>query len=371
MTSVQRELLNSIRVNLWGEGEFFLPANEVLEEAKTQAVVPMIATGGMEASQYTVHFIRILYAQDELVSLFQDAGIPMVILKGAAAAVYYAEPMQRTMGDIDLIVPPTQFPAAQTLLKKSGYKSETEDAEKAEGRHVAFQKDGITVELHRRFSSEGINVESYVLRGLEHSEEAVLSGHRFSMLPPLENGLVLLAHVAQHLRNELGLRQMIDWMMYVHAKLSDEYWETTFRAAAEECGLETLAITASRLCQKYLGLPDSSTWWDAADDKLVDDLLDNLLITGNFGHVHGSGSSVETVVTNIKRTGLLRYLQQQGENNWKAYQKHGYLKPICWAYQICRLVYRGFKTNRNWFELASDYQRSSSRYDLLTRLGID
>ena len=208
-------------------------------------------------------------------------------------------------------------------------------------------------------------------RCLESPVTAELSGHAFPMLPPMENGMVLLAHVAQHLRNGLGLRQMIDWMMYVHACMTDVFWEREFRPAAADCGLETLAITSTRLCKKHLGLPDPVTWCVGADEELVDDLLENLLVTGNFGHVHGSGSSVETVATNIKRTGLFRYLQQQGERNWTAYQNHKSLKPLCWTYQICRYVRRGFGTGRSGAELARDFNRSQSRYELLTRLGIN
>ena len=371
MTSAQRELLNCIRSSLWADAVQAQPSGEVLAEAQRQAIVPMIAPASIEASQYTVHYIRILYAQDELVAFFRDSGIPMVILKGAAAAVYYSEPIQRTMGDIDLIVPQSLFESAQSLMEQSGYERETVEPDKLDARHIAYNKDGITFELHHHFSHEGIDVEKYVIQGLEFPVTADLSGHAFPMLPTLENGLVLLAHVAQHLRNELGLRQMIDWMMYVHAQLTDEYWETAFHAAAAECGLETLAITSTQLCRKYLGLPDPITWCDGADDKLVDDLLENLLITGNFGHAHGAGSSVETVTTNIKRTGLFRYLQQQGEHNWKAYQEHKALKPFCWAYQIGRYIHRGLCTGRSGAQLAADYKRSSSRYDLLTRLDLD
>lgn len=371
MTSAQRELLNCIRSSLWAEAMQPQPSEEVFSEALRQAIVPLIAPGSMEASQYTVHYMRLLYAQDELVALFRDVGIPMAILKGAAAAIYYSEPMLRTMGDIDLIVPQSLFEVAQTLMEHAGYERETEEANKLEARHIAYNKDGISFELHHHFSSEGIDVEKYVIRGMELPVTAELSGHVFPMLPPLENGLVLLTHVAQHLRNELGLRQMIDWMMYVHAQLTDEYWETAFCPAAADCGLETLAITSTRLCQKYLGLPDSITYCNGADEKLVDDLLENLLVTGNFGHAHGSGSSVETVATNIKRTGLFRYLQQQGEHNWKAYQEHKALKPFCWAYQIGRYIHRGLGIRRSGLQLAEDYNRSQARYDLLTRLGID
>ena len=85
----------------------------------------------------------------------------MAILKGAAAAVYYREPMLRTMGDIDLIVPQSMFDSAQSLMERSGFKRETE---KPDTRHIAYQKDGITFELHHHFSHEGIDVERYVIQ---------------------------------------------------------------------------------------------------------------------------------------------------------------------------------------------------------------
>ena len=371
MTSAQQALLNCIRSNLWADSPTPQRTKEVLEEAQKQAIAPLVAPDSTGASSYMAHYIRILYEQDRLVALFRDAGIPMVILKGAAAAVYYAEPIHRTMGDIDLIVPQSAYEAARKLMEQSGYQKEAAENESPDARHIAYQKNDITYELHHHFSHEGIEVEQYIAQGLESPETGELSGHRFPMLPPLENGIVLLAHVAQHLRNELGLRQVIDWMMYVHGNLTDAYWANVFRPAAADCGLETLAITATRLCKKHLGLPDDITWCDGADEQLVDELLDNLLVTGNFGQAHGYGASVETVAINIRRRGLFRYLQQQGEHNWKAYQEHKALKPFCWAYQVCRYIHRGVGTGRSGVDLASDYRRASSRYDLLTRLGID
>lgn len=371
MTTAQQELLQLIRCNIWSDGEVSQASENVLAEVRKQALVPLVAPESSEAAYSAAHAICLLYVQDELLSAFKAAGITSAILKGTAAAIYYSDPLRRTMGDIDLMVPPDAFEKAQYLMEQSGCERESKEPDQEDSRHIGYRLDGVTIELHRRFSHEGIDVERYVLRGLTQSVVAELDGHRFPMLPPMENGLVLLAHVAQHLRNGLGLRQMIDWMMYVHAQLSDEYWKSTFCPVATDCGLETLAITATRLCKKFLGLPDPVTWCDGADEKLVDDLLENLLVTGNFGHIHGSGSSVETVATNIKRTGLFRYLQQQGEHNWKAYQEHKALKPLCWAYQIGRYIHRGLGTGRSSLQLAEDYSRSRTRYDLLTRLGID
>ena len=49
--------------------------------------------------------LQILDEQTKLYHLFDDAGIPMAIIKGCAAAMYYPAPLHRSMGDIDFVVP--------------------------------------------------------------------------------------------------------------------------------------------------------------------------------------------------------------------------------------------------------------------------
>lgn len=50
----------------------------------------------------------------------------------------------------------------------------------------------------------------------------------FLMLPPLANGMVLLVHLAQHLKTRLGIRQVIDWMLFVKNELNNEFWDHSF-----------------------------------------------------------------------------------------------------------------------------------------------
>ena len=52
----------------------------------------------------------------------------------------------------------------------------------------------------------------------------------------------------------LGLRQILDWALYVDKALDDDAWEHTFAPAVRRLGLERLAITVTRMCQLYLGL---------------------------------------------------------------------------------------------------------------------
>ena len=379
MTTEQSALLKLI-----SQSQFGIPADidwdtidtdALYKEASLQAVLGLIAPLIPEdhaddkwktaTLQQESNYIRYCFTQDELKNILDSNDIPFVILKGNAAAIGYKEPMRRAMGDIDFLVPQDKFEQARQALNNNGY-TEDHDGE----RHLVFKKGGKSFELHRRFSHE-IDIEDYVIGGMNNAVQADIDGHEFPMLPMLPNGLVLLDHMRNHLRSGLGLRQVIDWMMYVHRNLDDAFWNSEFGPIAHDKGLDTLAITATRMCEIYLELPSTHTWCSKADEDTCRQLLEILFISGNFGRKNGRGSAVESVSTRIKQNGLFPWLQYTGEKNWEAYHKHHWLKPFCWCYQICRYAKKGFQSGRNAKQLRNDLNRSDNRYDLLKKLNID
>ena len=380
MTQSEAVLLNLIRQSL-----FNIPADlprevdwsKVFQEAQIQTVAGLVPEKTIADHhpqwriawyQIVANSTRILYAQQELISLLSDHGIPSAILKGTAAAIYYPQPCNRTMGDIDIIVPQDQFEAATELMKQSGYVIEHLEDD-PDARHIGFAKDGISFELHHHFSHKDLDIETHLTEGLRHVQTASINGSSFPMLPPLENGMVLLEHMREHLKSGMGLRQVIDWMMYVDKVLDDNLWRTRFEACASSVGMDTFAKVTARMCQLYLGLSDRITWCHGADESLCELLMSILLSSGNFGRKQGAGNSVETVTTLIRRNGLFRYLQIAGEHNWKAYKAHRWLKPFCWLYQIFRYCRRGLAAKRGK-GLIDDLNRSKTRTDLLKQLNI-
>lgn len=380
MHQTESTLLQLIQKSLWN---IEIPTPDgidwqaVLEEAEKQAVLGIVIGAAPsdtqnvwkhKAGRITGDFVRVLHYQGQLYDLLKENGIPMVILKGTAAAVYYPDPSQRTMGDIDFLVLPEYFDRAKELLAQNDYR--VEDNPKAP-RHLSIHKDEIRLEQHRYFSYEGIDVEKYVVEGAKNAETKDLFGTEFPMLPRLANGLVLLGHMIQHLKNGLGLRQVIDWMLYVDRELDDPFWEQSFEAAAKDTGLKTAAIVITRMCQMYLGLKEEIRWCKSADTKVCTELMENVLSSGNFDRKRGKGSSIESVSSSISRKGLFRYLQTAGEYNWKAYQKHKWLKPFAWMYQIGRYAKKGFGAKRTAKQLKEDIERGRQRSRLLKDLGID
>ncbi len=379
MNKEQTVLLSLIKQSQFGPSEAIsfadVDMDALYKEAEQQSVLGLVSSEIPDEytnpKWYKAFYRRkasyFLYCdeQDALKKVLDDAGIPFVILKGNASAVNYKEPYLRMMGDIDFLVPIDRFEESLSLLKSSGYVWDHDT-----DRHVSFKKDKAVFEMHNRVSHD-IDFEDYLVEGLNNPVLATIDGHEFPMLPKLTNGLVLLDHFRAHLKSAVGLRHAIDWMMYVYRNLDDEFWSKEFAPAVKDLGMDTLAVTLTRMCQIYLGLPETITWCTNAKESTCEQLMNVILKSGNFGRKNLKGNNVETVNMSIKRMGLFPWLQYAGKHNWKAYHKHHWLKPFCWLYQICRYIKQGFKSGRNKDQLKDDLKRSNERYELLKELKIN
>ncbi|MBQ3417878.1 MAG: nucleotidyltransferase family protein [Ruminococcus sp.] len=359
----QQALLELLKASLFGIEPLFpegVDWDAVLQEAKDQTVVALAAPAVPEeevekwripAAQNKMRFFQILDEQAKLVKLFQDVGIPLVILKGCAAAMYYPEPLQRTMGDIDFIVPPERFEEADSFMVNNGYVF-CDDCP----RHKKYSKNGIVFELHKRYSDTRWDLEPLILNGISEAASYELYGQRFPALLNEINGLILLDHIRMHFYIGLGLRQIIDWMMFVHSSLSvDSAWEEHFLLLVREVRLETFAMTVTKMCKLWLGLPDRITWCDSADSETAGQLLKIIFSYGNFGiKEHNSQRSLEGLIMETSRSGVFHFLQKTGETTWKAYHKHPVLRPFAWLYQAIRFLKNGvvalFRGERNKVE---------------------
>lgn len=352
MKQAEQAILDLVRKALFG-AEVVFPSSiewsDVLQEAQVQSVVgltvkalpddiPLSVKKEWEtlALSQLASTLRYWNVQDELHLLLTQNNIPYVILKGAAAAMLYPDPFSRAMGDIDFLVPREHFEQAKALLAENGYHTSHEDSE----RHIAYSKNGVSYELHYRFSYRDLDMEDTLQAMIPLAKLQEIAGHRFFTLPVRENGLVLLAHLWNHLHTGIGLRQVIDWMMYVHTNLTDDFWSTQFSDMAKQVGLEKTAITATYMCRKYFLLSDQITWCLSADESLADRMMKMVLEYGNFGRKQLPQSEAErkaqTALSGVSRIGLFRQLQSRGEVNWKAYHKHPWLKPFAWLYQLFR-----------------------------------
>ena len=128
--------------------------DEVLKEARNQAVIgivePILQTSNSDLTlQNQASYIRQLHEQNNLIQFFNDNSIPLVVIKGTAAAMYYPKPYQRNMGDIDILVSRKHFNNAMELMESNGYKRISMIIDNV--RHIEYTKNGIVFELHNHF----------------------------------------------------------------------------------------------------------------------------------------------------------------------------------------------------------------------------
>lgn len=341
-------LLELIKVSLFGITPK-IPENanweKIFDAAKTQCVVPLLSSyvpseysdqWNAIAYQSKAHYMQMLYEQNLLVKLFENNNIPFVILKGTTAAIYYPNPLLRTFGDVDVYVSNKYWNTAVDLLNENKYVCFSKD-----DRTYEYEKNGIGFDFHTRFSCRYYNdIDHLILNGMTNAVEYQIFNNKFPGLPNYENGLVLLGHIMQHLNDSgIGLRQIIDWMMFVHNNLDDSSWNNYFKPLAAEAGLEKLAIIVTAMCKKWLGLPDKITWCNNSNDDLLDQLLARILVDGNFGQ---DRAPVENIRKALKNEGFFKYLQRAGMLNWTLAQKYVVFRPFAWLYQICRFACSGF-----------------------------
>ena len=287
--------------------------------------------------------------------------VPYVILKGSSVAKYYTNPLFRLMGDIDIMTKRgVDFDNACDALIQSGY-----IVKKKLNREIGLVKNGVLVEVHRSFASLN-NVEQ-----AKYMDDLIIDNiNSTHVLPDLINGLVILEHISQHLENGLGLRQIIDWMMFAYRCLPEEKWPE-FQALAKNIGLETLAIITTRMCELYLGLPERN-WCKSADIDLCERLMDYILSCGNFGVKRKENGDIsEDILTKASSPkAAFKMLQQRGEVNWEAAKKHGILRPFAWIYQVSRYIDRGLNRENALIEFKQEFVTAKKRKEMLDALGV-
>lgn len=292
----------------------------------------------------------ILKIQNELHSLFLKGQIDYAVLKGFSAAQYYPKPQYRTMGDLDIIVAHSDYEIAQTIMNNNGFELDF-NPESYNLRHMTYMKNGIEIELHRYFATDGNkrvddnSLDGRIVKVLSSAVEKHYSitdnsaEQYFNSLPDFENGLVLLKHIAMHVSSGLGYRQILDFLLYCESCLNDTVWYEGFCQVAKEMKLEKLAKVCVRMGQQYFGMGKEITWCSDISESESTELLEYLSKSGNFGRKNESGDErITRVIRNTHGSplALIRYEQKSGLKYWKAVKKHSILKPFAWIYGSVR-----------------------------------
>ena len=364
----KEKLTDLIRLSWWGTGTV-VADRDIYEEMKQQtiAVLPADCLSSLGLShellhEWKKHILEQLVLYDHYLHEQTNLpiSVPYVVLKGTAAAQYYPHPEYRMMGDIDIMTRREDFNIAYQQLLDHGF-----HAEKVLNREASLVRGWVAVELHQRFAS--LNDPDQAKYFDDLIIDNITPSHT---LPDPINGLVILEHISKHMESGLGLRQIIDWMMFVDKCLPDEKWPEFCQMAAK-INIDKLAIVTTKMCEKYLGLPHRE-WCADADTDLCDQLMEYILSCGNFGNKMTSDAAISENAFAFASTPKMAFklLQMQGLTNWKAAKEHKILKPFAWIYQAFRYASRGLKRKGAVSKIKAEYSAAMKRNAMLNSLCV-
>lgn len=219
---------------------------------------------------------RVRKVADELTGRFEAEGLHPIVMKGPEAARFYAKPLLRECGDLDLYFPPNEISRALELART---------VEKAPDGSFHFEQDGVNIDLHKDY----FNLHTRHLPPVP-SPEATL--------------LMLSGHILKHCMGPgIGLRQFCDMAM-AHRALAVE--PDRLREVYRKAGLERWNRLLYAFLHEWLGVEPMY------DGELSSKpLMDIILHGGNFGHYSASRSvALHKGKLRRKADTALRYLKR-------------------------------------------------------------
>lgn len=322
----------------------------------------------------TSHYFNLLHVQNDINDCLSTKKINWAILKGTSASLYYYSPLQRAIGDIDILVKEKDFDCAKNALSDAGFKF-GKNIYKYD-RHFTARKNGVEIELHRFFAEtqnrkNDVLLNNTLFDALANSVQTKMFDTSFNTLPEVENGIVFIEHIWHHLSTGIGLRHILDFVLYTEKVLNDDFWNNNFMDVARLLGYDILCKAVARIGQLYFGTDNSIMWCKDIDDSIANELLELILCQGNFGNKSTKEFNPTIRVFNKTHEGLrsfLKYEQASGIKNWNAAQKHKILRPFGWIYGLTRHAFMVLTSKENIANLKNNLYISDRQSNLLRKL---
>lgn len=239
----------------------------------------------------------------EITARLRAEGIHPVLLKGQGVATNYPNPLRRACGDIDLYIGEPDYERCCRLIYQWGM---LDDHATESIQHLHFSWQGVYIELHRiagvvyhpgrnrdfRRWSDAL-LQGDTCRTMHLSGEAAV-GAGITLPPVRFDALYIFYHTYKHfLTGGIGLRQLCDWTMYLHAHC-DEIDHPVLLDDLQRFGLLRTWQVMGRIAVDHLGLPgEEFPFYDVQDDprgevaakyaRTADKMVEMILSEGNFG----------------------------------------------------------------------------------------
>jgi hypothetical protein len=230
--------------------------NHTLSRAGAEVPAPLRQRLSEDAHLAGAQALQMARESLRLQNAFDEAGIPLMIVKGAPLAMLaYGELSMKESWDIDLLVTPEDAPRAIGLLAELDYEGDLANvpADRLGGvltysKEIEFRRGGITAELHWRLSDNPRLLDRVGARS--GGQDVAIPGGRLRTLADEELFAYLCVHGTAH--NWSRLKWLADLGAMLGRCSPDEIAQ--LHDAARACNVGRCVSVAMLLCHRLLGL---------------------------------------------------------------------------------------------------------------------
>lgn len=286
---------------------------------------------------------------EDLKKILNQHEIKHVFLKGSHLKQLYPESYMRGMGDIDCVVPKTDFDKAKQILIRAGYTFKS-----ATSHHHVFETiDGNYIELHQSITSSNEYENEQLLNQL-WSNVYMDSGYTHKLKPAFEY-VYLLTHLIRHIRTSgVGIRSLLDMRVY------NNYYYDTMDKETLDGYLKTYKLDVFN--QRVMHL--NNIFLNQVEPKNDDlEILDYIMQSG----IHGSGTKHDPYITKrtfeqtrLKKSRIRYFLSEvfpsrkRLEEAYPYLKKHVWLLPWAWFVRIFKQLFKIKNTKKRLKSVSSD-----------------
>ncbi len=294
-----------------------------------------------------------MHRLSDLLRTFQQAGLPVIILKGLILRRLYPQPELRTMSDADILVHEYDLEKASALLQSLGYTKGEVSIKHISFYHRYFQ----TVELHSMLVDTDLFPAAKIISDQLWMTAVKVDfyGAAVLALSPEYQLLHLILHMASHMQNYgFGLRQLCDYTLTAEAYKDRIDWGL-LELMLENCKTVRFAQIITALCNQLFGLdiPHCSLNSKDIDALHLEAFLDDIITGGVYGKNDTSrkiSSSFLHYVNDISLKHpsshikfLLQYTfpsRRKLENRHFYVKKYPFLLPLGWIHRLINSILR-------------------------------
>lgn len=263
------------------------------------------------------------YVKNQISSVFDEAKIPYIFLKGSVLCNYYPEPWMRTSCDIDVLVRQVDLNKAISVLKSEhGYSCGHKDSYDVS----LYSHAGVHVELHFKLIEVSPKADKVLEQVWKRSVQKTENSYEYIMRDDMFY-FYHIAHMAKHFAHGgCGIRSFIDvWILNNNILFDKE----ERRILLEEGGVLLFAERVEELAQ---------VWFEKREHDHTTRLIERYILEGgSYGNLENriliQRSNCRNGFHYVLKRVFMPYREMKFE--YSILEKIPLLLPIYWVVRWC------------------------------------